>query len=107
MSRLSIIGVAACSEQNGLHAYHIHGDLLVGPEAFAAAGKSAILASPANWPSPSVILDGLDGTPITVTPFNIEPIHNGGSAFVQGGALDSARHEFAGALFRGFPQIAR
>ncbi|NUT78395.1 glutamine amidotransferase [Pseudomonas sp. C1C7] len=96
MSRLPIIGVTACSAQNGLHAYHIHGDLLVGTRALAAKGLSAILASPANGSSPSVILDGLDGTPITVTPFNIEPIHNGGAAFVQRCALDSARHEFAG-----------
>ncbi|AWY41799.1 hypothetical protein DKY63_18610 [Pseudomonas putida] len=96
MSRLPIIGVTACSAQNGLHAYHIHGDLLVDTRAFAAKGLSAISASPAKGSSPSVILDGVDGTPITVTPINIEPIHNSGSAFVQGSALDSARPVFAG-----------
>ena len=96
MSRLPIIGVTACSAQNGLHAYHIHGDLLVGARAFVAKGLTAIPASPANGSSPSVILDGLDGTPITVTPFNIEPIHNSGSTFVRGRAHDSARPVFAG-----------
>ncbi|WP_150772894.1 gamma-glutamyl-gamma-aminobutyrate hydrolase family protein [Pseudomonas fluorescens] len=96
MSRLPLIGITDCSRQNGLHAYHISGDIHVSAAACKASGLSAILASLADRPSPSVILDGPDGTPITVTPFNIEPIHNSGSAFVQGSALDSARPVFAG-----------
>lgn len=85
MSRLPIIGVTACSSQLGLNAYHISGDICVSAVAKAASGLSVV------FPSLSDILDGLDGTPITVTPFNIEPIHNSGSAIVQGTARDSAR----------------
>ncbi|MNG18553.1 hypothetical protein D3C84_1026310 [compost metagenome] len=91
MSRLPLIGVTACSKQIGLHAYHISGDICVSAIASAASGLSVIPASLADRPSPSVILDGRDGTPITVTPFNIEPIHNSGSAIVQVTARDSAR----------------
>lgn len=96
MSRLPLIGVTDCSRQNGLHAYHISGDICLSVEAPEASDLSVILASLADRPSPSVILDGLDGTPITVTPFNIEPIHNSGSAIVQGTARDSARPMFTG-----------
>jgi len=91
MSRLPIIGVTDCSLQIGLYAHHISGDICVSAVAAAASGLSAILPSLANQPSLSDILDGLDGTPITVTPFNIEPIHNSGSAIVQVTARDSAR----------------
>ena len=94
MSRLPLIGISDCSRQNGLHAYHISGDTCVSAAAPAASGLSAILASLADRASPSVILDGPDGTPITVTPFNIEPIHNSGSAIVQGNARNSARPVF-------------
>ncbi|NUU37961.1 gamma-glutamyl-gamma-aminobutyrate hydrolase family protein [Pseudomonas sp. C2B4] len=98
MSRLPIIGVTACSTQDGLHAHHISGDIYVNAAASKASGLSVILASLADRPSPSVILDGRNGTPITVTPFNIEPIHNSGSAIVQGSARDSARPAFIGLL---------
>lgn len=96
MSRLPIIGVTACSKQDGLHGCHISGDIDVSATASKASGLSVILASLADRASPSVILDGRDGTPIAVTPFNIEPIHNSGSAIVQGAARDSARPAFAG-----------
>jgi len=91
MSRLPIIGITACSSQVGLNAYHISGDICVSAATAAAPGLSAILPSLADQPSLSDILDVLDGTPITVTPFNIEPIHNSGSAIVQGPARNSAR----------------
>ncbi|MFJ2688794.1 gamma-glutamyl-gamma-aminobutyrate hydrolase family protein [Pseudomonas sp. NPDC087336] len=90
MSRLPIIGVTACSSQTGLNAYHISGDIHINAVAALAQSLSVIFPSLADQPSLSVILDGFDGTPITVTPFNIEPIHNSGSAFVQGTARDSA-----------------
>lgn len=90
MSRLPLIGVTICSRQIGLHAHHISGDISVRAVASAAPGLSVILASLADRPSPSDILDGREGTPIRVTPFNIEPIHYSGSAISQGFARDSA-----------------
>ena len=96
MSRLPLIGLTDCSVQNGLHACHISGDICVSAKVSATSGLAAILASPADRPSPSDILDVRDGTPITVTPFNIEPIHNSGSAIAQGTARDSARPVFIG-----------
>lgn len=96
MSRLSLIGITDCCKQNGLHAYHISGDIDVSVAAFAAPGVSMILPSLASRPFASDILDGLDGTPITVTPFNIEPIHNNsGASIALGSACDSARPAFA------------
>jgi hypothetical protein len=88
MSRLPIIGVTDCSRQVGRHVYHISDDTSVRSVASVAL---VILPSVTVRPSPSDILDGRDGTPITVTPFNIEPIHNSGLTIVQGTARDSAR----------------
>lgn len=94
MSRLPLIGVADCSTQIGLHAYHISGDIYVRTLASVAAGSSMILPSLAHRVFPSDILDGPDGTPITVTSFNIEPIHNSGPAITLSFARDSARPAF-------------
>ncbi len=88
MSRLPIIGVTDCSRQVGRHVNHISDDTSVRSVASAVL---VILPSVTVRPSPSDILDGRDGTPITVTPFNIEPIHNSGLTIVQGTARDSAR----------------
>ncbi|BCX71104.1 MULTISPECIES: hypothetical protein [Pseudomonas] len=96
MSRLPLIGVTACSTQNGRHAYHISGDIYANTVAAAASSLSVIRVSQAVRPSLSDILDGPDGTPITVTPFNIEPIHNSGSAIVQGTVRGCARPTFTG-----------
>ena len=95
MSRLPIIGVTDCSRQVGRHAYHISDDMSVRSVAPAVL---VILPSVTVQPSPSDILDGRDGTPITVTPFNIEPIHNSGLTIVQGTARDSARPASAAVL---------
>ena len=91
MSRLPIIGVTDCSRQLGRHACHKSGDTYVRAMASIVSGLPVILPSRTEHLSPSVILDGRDGTPITVTPFNIEPIHNSGLTIVQGTARDSAR----------------
>ncbi len=95
MSRLPIIGVTDCSRQVGRHAYHISDDTSVHS---VASAVPVILPSVTGQPSPSVILDGRGGTPITVTPFNIEPIHNSGLTIVQGTARDSARPASAAVL---------
>ncbi|POF40912.1 hypothetical protein B0D71_16870 [Pseudomonas laurylsulfativorans] len=95
MSRLPIIGIIDCSRQVGRHVYHISDDTTVRSVASAVA---MILPSLTVRPSPSDILDGRDGTPITVTPFNIEPIHNSGLTIVQGTARDSARPASAAVL---------
>ena len=97
-SQILPVGVTACSSQIGLHAHHISGDICVSAVAAAASGLSAILPSLANQPSLSDILDGLDGTTMTVTPVNIEPIHNSGLTIVQGTARDFARPASAAVL---------
>ncbi|WP_411741765.1 gamma-glutamyl-gamma-aminobutyrate hydrolase family protein [Pseudomonas sp. GL-RE-19] len=95
MSRLPIIGVTDCSRQVGRHVYHNSDDTSVRS---VASAVPVILPSVTVRPSPSDILDGRDGTPITVTPFNIEPIHNSGLTNVQGTARDSARPASAAVL---------
>ena len=95
MSRLPLIGVTNCSRQIGLHAYHISGDTFVPAVASETSGLLVILPSLTDCLSPSDILDGRDGPPITVTSFNIEPIHNSGVAIAQGIARDSVRLAFA------------
>lgn len=95
MVRLPLIGVTDCSAQIGLNAYHISGDTSVRAVASAAPGLAVILPSLTVQPSASDILDGRDGTPFRVTPFNIEPIHYSGSAIAQRCARDSAHPTFA------------
>ena len=80
MSRLPLIGVTDCSSQLGQHACYISGDNDTNAVAEAAV---LIIPSLAFRQFPSDILDGRNGTPITVTPFNIEPIHHSGPAIVQ------------------------
>ncbi|MCU1762589.1 glutamine amidotransferase [Pseudomonas sp. 14P_8.1_Bac3] len=91
MSRLPLIGVAICSRQMGLHAYHISGDRFLCAVASPAQGLSARFPALTKHVLPSDILDAADGTPITVTSFNIEPIHNSGLAITRRSARDSAR----------------
>ena len=91
MSRLPLIGVTDCSTRIGLHAYHISGDTYVRTVASAPGDLAIILSSMTDRLSPSDILDGLDSTPITVTSFNIEPIHNSGPTI----ACDAAHLAFA------------
>ncbi len=88
MSRLPLIGVTTCSRQIGLHAYHISDDMSVRSVAPAVL---VILPSVTVQPSPSDILDGLDGILFTGSPSNIEPFHYSGPASAPGTAHDSAR----------------
>ena len=91
MSRLSLIGITDCCKQNGLHAYHISGDIHVSVAAFAAPGVPVIFPSLANRRFASDILDGLDDILFTDSLSNIEPFRAGGSANVSVTAHDSAR----------------
>ena len=91
MSRLPLIGVAICSRQIGLHAYHISGDHCSYAKASVAKGVASTLSSPANLLSPSDILDGLHDILFTDSLLNIEPFHFGGPTNASGPAHDSAR----------------
>ncbi|QVW23096.1 gamma-glutamyl-gamma-aminobutyrate hydrolase family protein [Pseudomonas hormoni] len=91
MSRLPLIGVAICSRQIGLHAYHISGDRYVHAKARVAKGVPSTLVSPANRLAPSDILDGLHDILFTGCPFNIERFYLGSPTNVSAAAHDSAR----------------
>ncbi|MHC8397528.1 gamma-glutamyl-gamma-aminobutyrate hydrolase family protein [Pseudomonas sp. LB3P93] len=91
MSRLPLIGVAICSRQIGLHAYHISGDRCVHAKASVANGVTSTLPSPANLLAPSDILDGLHDIIFTGSPSNIELFHPGSPTSASVSARDSAR----------------
>ncbi|TBN44800.1 glutamine amidotransferase [Pseudomonas sp. BGI-2] len=91
MSRLPLIGVAICSRQIGLHAYHISGDRCVHAKASVAKGVPSTLPSSANLLPPSDILDGLHDILFTGPPSNIEPFHADSPTNASGYARDSAR----------------
>jgi gamma-glutamyl-gamma-aminobutyrate hydrolase PuuD len=91
MSRLPSIGVAVCSGQNGLHAYHISGDRCVHAKAQVAKGVPSTLPSPVASLAPSDILDGLHDILFTARTPNIEPFYFSGPANASGPAHDSAR----------------
>ena len=91
MSRLPLIGVAVCSRQVGLHAYHISGDCYDHAKACVAKGVPSTLPSPAHSLAPSDILDGLHDILFTSCPSNIDPFQLAGPTNVSGIAHDSAR----------------
>ena len=91
MSRLPLIGVTACIEQIGSHAYHISGDKYVRAVAVAAGGLPLILPSLAELIDPSDILASVDGLLFTGSPSNVEPYHYSGPASAPGTAHDPAR----------------
>ncbi len=91
MSRLPLIGVAICSRQIGLHAYHISGDRYVHAKASVATGVPSTLPSPATRLSPSDILDGLHDILFTGSLSNIEPFRPGSPTNATASAHDSAR----------------
>lgn len=91
MSRLPLIGVAICSRQIGLHAYHISGDRCVHAKASVATGVPPTLSSPANLLAPSDILDGLHDILFTGSLSNIEPFYPVGPTNASASAHDSAR----------------
>ena len=100
MSRLPLIGVAVCSRQIGLHAYHITGDKYVRAVATAAKGLPLILPSLAEWLDPTDIIDGLDGILFTGSPSTVEPFHYSGPASAPGTAHDPARDAITLPLIR-------
>ena len=91
MSRLAFIGVAICSRQIGLHAYHISGDHYAHAKAGVAKGVPSTLPFPANPLAPSDILDGLRDNLFTARPSNIELFYLGSPTSASAAAHDSAR----------------
>jgi putative glutamine amidotransferase len=91
MSRLPLIGVTACTQQIGSHAYHISGDKYVRAVAVAAKGLPLILPSLAELIDPADILSAVDGLLFTGSPSNVEPYHYSGPASAPGTAHDPAR----------------
>jgi hypothetical protein len=64
MSRLPLIGITDCSQQSGLHAHHISGDI---PSACSPQGSRAVDDDLSVRPNGSVRYSGRpDGIPITV-----------------------------------------
>ncbi|AMB86614.1 gamma-glutamyl-gamma-aminobutyrate hydrolase [Pseudomonas agarici] len=91
MSRLPLIGITACSRQEGLHAYHISGDKYARAVAIAAKGLPLTLPSLADLFAPSDILDGIDGLLFTGSASNVAPHLYDGPASAPGTVHDFAR----------------
>jgi putative glutamine amidotransferase len=91
MSRLPLIGVTACTQQIGSHAYHVSGDKYVRAVAVAARGLPLILPSLAELIDPAELLSSVDGLLFTGSPSNVEPVHYSGPASAPGTAHDPQR----------------
>ncbi|MFJ7314812.1 glutamine amidotransferase [Pseudomonas sp. NPDC098747] len=73
MSRLSIIGVTDCSQQSGLHAYHISGESSVHSAANKARSLPTIISSAAAVKTAtSDILDAWQAILFMASPSNID-----------------------------------
>lgn len=91
MSRLPLIGVTACTQQTGLHGYHVSDDKYGRAVAVAAKGMLLILPSPGPLLHPAEILDSLDGRLLTSATSHVEPYHDSGRASAPGTAHDPER----------------
>jgi putative glutamine amidotransferase len=91
MSRLPLIGVTACTQQTGSHAYHLSGGKYVRAVAVAAKGLPLILSSLADLIDPADILSSVDGLLFTGSAFSVEPHHYSGPASTPGTSHDPAR----------------
>ncbi|CAI8856928.1 Glutamine amidotransferase [Pseudomonas sp. IT-347P] len=91
MSRLPLIGITDCSQQSGLHAYHISGDQSVGSAANKARPLSTMFPSMAVQVSASDILDVRESILFMAFPSNIVRFHPQSLCRVPDRAHDSAR----------------
>ncbi|WP_157720717.1 glutamine amidotransferase [Pseudomonas granadensis] len=95
MSRLPLIGVTDCSQQSGLHAYHISGDPSVRSAASEVRGLPALLCAATRSTAASDILDADDSILFMASPFNIDRFHRHSLCRFPSRAHDSARLECA------------
>lgn len=95
MSRLPLIGVTDCSQQSGLHAYHISGDPSVRSAAIKARDLPSLHCAAACQATASDILDADDSILFMASPFNIDRFHRHSLCRFPSRAHDSARLECA------------
>ncbi len=91
MSRLPLIGITDCSQQSGLHAYHISGDKSVQRSANKARSLSTRFSSAAGKTAASDILDVRQGTLFMASPSNIDLFYSQSLCRLPSRAHDSAR----------------
>ena len=91
MSRLPLIGITDCSQQAGLHAYHISGDKSVRSAASKARGSSTLFSSAAVETLASDILDVRRSILFMASPPNIDRFHSHSLCRLPRRAHDSAR----------------
>lgn len=91
MSRLPLIGITDCSQQSGLHAYHISGDKSVQRSANKARSLSTRFSSSAGKTAASDILDVRQGTLFMASPSNINLFYSQSLCQLPSRAHDSAR----------------
>ena len=91
MSRLPLIGVAACVRQVGQHPSHIAGDKYVKAVVAGANGLPLIIPALGELLDLDTLLDRLDGVLFTGSSSNIEPHHYSGLASDAGTLHDIAR----------------
>ena len=95
MSRLPLIGITDCSQQSGLHAYHISGDKSVRSAACMARSLSTKFSSAAGKTAASDILDVQQSILFMASPSNIDLFHSQSLCRLSSRAHDSARFNCA------------
>ena len=95
MSRLPLIGITDCSQQSGLHAYHISGDKSVRSAASMACQLPTMFPSMAVQASASDILDVRESILFMASPSNIDRFHPQSLCRLPSRAHDSARLDCA------------
>ncbi|MBK5377351.1 glutamine amidotransferase [Pseudomonas sp. TH43] len=91
MSRLPLIGITDCSQQSGLHAYHISGDKSVRSAASMARSLSTTFSSAAARTAASDILDVWQSILFMAFPSNIDLFRSQNLNRSPSRAHDSAR----------------
>lgn len=100
MSRQPLIGVSACTQQLGLHPFHIAGDKYLRAVAMAADGLPLIIPALPGLIAIDELLEHLDGLLLTGSPSNVHPQHYQGPASAPGTPHDPPRDHMTLALIR-------
>ena len=91
MSRLPLIGVAACTKQIGFHSYHAVSDQYVRALVLGAGDLPLVIPALGNSLDLSVLPADLDGLRFTGSPSSAEPHHYRGPSSISGNAHDPQR----------------
>jgi len=91
LERKPLIGISCCTEQIGLHPFHVAGEKYILSVVDGAKGLPLLIPALGNALDTEQLLEQLDGIMFTGSPSNVEPHHYSGPASADGTKHDPKR----------------